>query len=241
VLERGFAPWDDIVFWMGAKEVLTGLATKPDLMHRLIRRLTDAYLEGLAQFERLNLIALNTCNERVGSGAYGHTARLPQADFDENRIHQEFGIDYEMEWLKKFGMTYYGCCEPLHDRIRELRAIPNLRKISLSPWADVRRRPGNRPRLCDLPEAQSIGSGRSGLASREGPGRTRNQAGSGRGLQCRNRPEQHQHRSATTAAVVAMDAGGNGGRLAPGEALTITAAGRGSPRATQSCSRCRPV
>jgi hypothetical protein len=154
-----FAPWDDIVFWMGAEEVLIGLATKPDLMHRIIRRLTDAYLEGLAQFERLNLIALNTCNVRVGSGAYGHTAGLPQADFDPGhvrpvdiwgsatpqifgsvspRMHKEFGIDYEQEWLKKFGLTYYGCCEPLHDRIRELRTIPNLRKVSLSPWADVR-------------------------------------------------------------------------------------------------------
>ncbi len=154
-----FAPWDDIVFWMGAQEVLLGLATKPELMHRVIRRLMDAYLEGLAQFEKLNLIALNTCNVRIGSGAYGHTARLPQADFDPNHVrpvdiwgsatpqlfgcvspqmHKEFGIDYELEWLKKFGLTYYGCCEPLHDRIAELRAIPNLRKISLSPWADVR-------------------------------------------------------------------------------------------------------
>jgi hypothetical protein len=42
---------------MGAEEVLSGLATRPDFMHRIIRRLTDAYLEGLAQFERLNLIA----------------------------------------------------------------------------------------------------------------------------------------------------------------------------------------
>jgi hypothetical protein len=154
-----FAPWDDIVFWMGAEEVLMGLATTPELMHRIIRRLTDAYLEGLAQFERLNLLALNTCNVRIGSGAYGHTVQLPQADFDQNHIrpidvwgsatpqifgcvspqmHKEFGIDYELEWLQKFGMTYYGCCEPLHDKLKELRTIPNLRKISVSPWADVR-------------------------------------------------------------------------------------------------------
>jgi hypothetical protein len=154
-----FAPWDDIVFWMGAEEVLMGLATKPQLMHRIIRRLTDAYLEGLAQFERLNLLALNTCNVRIGSGAYGHTAQLPQVDFAESHVrpidiwgsatpqifgsvspqmHKEFGIDYELEWLRKFGMTYYGCCEPLHDKLEQLRTIPNLRKISLSPWADVR-------------------------------------------------------------------------------------------------------
>ena len=154
-----FAPWDDIVFWMGAEEVLTGLATRPELMHRLIRRLMDAYLDGLAQFERLNLLALNTCNVRIGSGAYGHTGGLPQPDFDQEHVrpidiwgsaapqlfgcvspqmHKEFGVDYELEWLRKFGLTYYGCCEPLHDKLEVLRAIPNLRKISASPWADVR-------------------------------------------------------------------------------------------------------
>jgi hypothetical protein len=153
-----FAPWDDLVFWMGAEQVLLGLATKPELMHRVIRRLVDAYLEGLDQFERLNLLALNTGNVRIGSGAYGHTSQLPQVDFDARRVrpidiwgsatpqifgsvsprmHREFGIDYESEWLRKFGMAYYGCCEPLHNKLEELRRIPNLRKISMSPWANV--------------------------------------------------------------------------------------------------------
>ena len=153
-----FAPWDDIVFWMGAEEVLMGLATRPQFMHRIIRRLTDVYLGGLAQFERLNLLSLNTCNLRVGSGAYGYTKQLPPPDFAENRVrpidiwgsatpqifgsvspqmHEEFGVAYELEWLSRFGLTYYGCCEPLHDKLDVLGRIPNLRKISISPWADL--------------------------------------------------------------------------------------------------------
>ncbi|MBN1836134.1 MAG: hypothetical protein JW820_09815 [Spirochaetales bacterium] len=153
-----FAPWDDIVFWMGAEQVLMGLAVQPELMHKIIRRLTDVYLEGLAQFERLNLLALNTCNVRIGSGAYGYTKQLPQGGFDPARVrpidiwgsatpqifgsvspqmHEEFGVAYELEWLSRFGLTYYGCCEPLHDKLDVLEKIPNLRKISISPWADV--------------------------------------------------------------------------------------------------------
>jgi hypothetical protein len=129
-------------------------------MHRLIRRLMDAYLAGLGQFERLNLLALNTCNVRIGSGAYGHTGGLPQPDFDQEHVrpidiwgsaapqlfgcvspqmHKEFGVDYELEWLRKFGLTYYGCCEPLSNKIHLLRRIPNLRKISMSPWNDFDR------------------------------------------------------------------------------------------------------
>jgi hypothetical protein len=47
----------------------------------------------------------------------------------------QFGLG--LEWLWKFGKTYYGCCEPLHDKLEQLRRVPNLRKISMSPWANV--------------------------------------------------------------------------------------------------------
>jgi len=51
-------------------------------------------------------------------------------------MHEEFALQHEKRWLKKFGLTYYGCCEPLHRKIHILKSIPNLRKISISPWAD---------------------------------------------------------------------------------------------------------
>ncbi len=154
-----FAPWDDIVFWMGADKVLFNLATKPDFMHKIIDRLMSVYLEALNRYEELNLLAQNDCNVRIGSGAYGYTKQIPKVDYDKNHLrtidlwgsvtpqifgsvspemHKEFGIDYEKKWLNKFGLTYYGCCEPLHNRIDILRNIPNLRKISISPWADIK-------------------------------------------------------------------------------------------------------
>jgi hypothetical protein len=36
-------------------------------------------------------------------------------------------------------LTYYGCCEPLHQKIDLLRKIPNLRKLSASPRCDSQR------------------------------------------------------------------------------------------------------
>ena len=80
-----------------------------------------------------------------------YTSQLPPSDCDARHIraadiwgsatpqifgsvspqmHEEFGITYEIEWLKRFGMTYYGCCEPLHNKIPVLRKIPNLRKLT---------------------------------------------------------------------------------------------------------------
>jgi len=52
-------------------------------------------------------------------------------------MHEEFALQYERRWLNKFGLNYYGCCEPLHDKLDVLRSVPNLRKVSMSPWADV--------------------------------------------------------------------------------------------------------
>jgi hypothetical protein len=52
-------------------------------------------------------------------------------------MHQEFELDYAVRWYSRFGLVYYGCCEPLHDKIDIVRRIPHLRKISMSPWTDV--------------------------------------------------------------------------------------------------------
>ena len=154
-----FAPWDEIVFWMNADNVLINLAMEPELMHRLIQKTMEAYMDALQQFEALNLLARNDANVRVGSGGYGYTKSLPGSDYDSEHVktinlwgsatpqifgsvspqmHKEFGIDYEIEWLKRFGLAYYGCCEPLHNKIDILGTIPNLKKISISPWADER-------------------------------------------------------------------------------------------------------
>ena len=155
-----FAPWDDIVRFIGAQEALLALITKPQFIHKLVSRLVEVYLSCLDQYEKLSLLALNNTNIRVGSGGYGFTGELPQVGFDPLQVraidiwgcaaaqifssvspamHEEFALQYERRWLERFGLSYYGCCEPLHEKIDLLRSIPNLRKVSVSPWADIER------------------------------------------------------------------------------------------------------
>ena len=121
-------------------------------------RLVSAYLYRLDQYEELNLLSLNNNNVRVGSGGLGYTDQLPQSGFDAQNVqaldlwgssasqifssvtpkmHKEFALQYERRWLERFGLVYYGCCEPLHQKVDILCSIPNLRKISMSPWIDV--------------------------------------------------------------------------------------------------------
>jgi hypothetical protein len=152
------APWDILVSWYGVQQALMDMMMKPDLIHKAIGCLVDAHLVYLDQLEALNLLALNACNTRIGSGGYSYTQDLPQPDYNPEYIraidtwgsstaqifsdvseamHQEFALDYERKWLDRFGLTYYGCCEPLHRKIGMLETIPNLRKVSMSPWVNI--------------------------------------------------------------------------------------------------------
>jgi hypothetical protein len=113
-------PWDTIVEWRGAECVLYDLADRPEFMHMLMARTTEAYLSMLDQLESKGLLSsdLNTVH---CTGAYT----------------KEFELDYAVRWYERFGLVYYGCCEPLHGKIDIIRTIPHLRKISMSAWMDV--------------------------------------------------------------------------------------------------------
>jgi hypothetical protein len=52
--------------------------------------------------------------------------------------HDEFLLAYQMPILERFKLTAYGCCEDLSRKIGMLRKIPNLRRIAVTPFADVR-------------------------------------------------------------------------------------------------------
>ncbi len=151
-----FAPWDELIRWWGIQEALTDLVLKPELIHRAMERLVDAHIGRLEQLIEMGLLSLNNCNVRVGSGALGWTDELPGEEAEPGAVepkhlwgcatpqifsevspqmHDEFALKHELRWLEKFGLNYYGCCEPLHHKIGILRKIPRLRKISVSPKA----------------------------------------------------------------------------------------------------------
>ena len=54
------------------------------------------------------------------------------------QMFEEYEVEYVKPLLEQFGLVYYGCCEPLPNRIDYIRKIKNVRKISMSPWADIR-------------------------------------------------------------------------------------------------------
>lgn len=155
-----YTPWDYLVRWWGVEEAMLDLIERPDLVHAGVERMVEAWMVELDQFEAQNLLSLDCDNTRIGSGGYGYTDALPGRPFDPDwvRPHNmwgcsnaqifaevspemrwEFAIEHDLRWLRRFGLTYYGCCEPLDRSLDVVRRIPNLRKISTTPWADTTR------------------------------------------------------------------------------------------------------
>lgn len=155
-----YTPWDFLIRWWGVQEAIMDLIVRPDMVHDIYEKMVQAWMTELDQFEALNLLSLDCNNTRVGSGGYGYTSELPGEDFNPDHVlaknmwgcsnaqifstvspemHWEFAVEHDLKWLKRFGLTYYGCCEPLDQKIDILRKIPNLRKISVSPWNDSKK------------------------------------------------------------------------------------------------------
>jgi hypothetical protein len=161
VRARGADPylslWDPISTWMGVQEVLYALVDRPDFMHRLVGRVTDGYLSLLDQLEEQALLcgpqSLIHC-----TGAYTDELPAPGYNPDKPRtrdlwmfglaqmfstvspaMFKDFEIDYASRICARFGLVYYGCCDPLDLKMAEVRQLPHVRKVSMSPWVNEER------------------------------------------------------------------------------------------------------
>jgi hypothetical protein len=155
-----FSPWDYLIRWWGVEEALVDLVDRPDLVNAAVERMVDAWMIELDQFVELNLLSLDCNNTRIGSGGYGYTKLLPGPDFDPNHVKPhnmwgcsnaqifadvspemvwEFAVKHDLRYLERWGLAYYGCCEPVDLKMDVLRRIPNLRKVSASYFNNIER------------------------------------------------------------------------------------------------------
>lgn len=155
----GFAIIDRFIRWRGLQQTFLDMVDRPEWLHSVLDRMTEAHLRRLDALEKQNALSLNNGSNGVGSGGLGFTDELPQSDFDGTHVraidmwghattqffsevspamHQEFALDYEKKFLARFGLNCYGCCEPLHKKTDIItNTLPNLRRVSMSPWVDV--------------------------------------------------------------------------------------------------------
>lgn len=156
-LDPYLSVWDPISTLMSVQDALYALIDRPDYMKELARRIVASYMAMLDQAEQQGLLCHSQSLIHC-TGAY--TDDLPAPGFDPTKPHTQdmwmFGLaqmfstvspsmfeEYEVETslpiFERFGLVYYGCCDPLDLKMDQVRKIPNLRKISMSPWVDERR------------------------------------------------------------------------------------------------------
>jgi hypothetical protein len=150
-----YAPWDILVQWRGVEAILYDLVERPAFMHHLVERLTQCQLGLLDQLEQQGLLGWGQGIIHC-TGAYADELPAPGFDSAHPRardlwtfgmsqifsavspaMHEEFEVPYLSRWFERFGLCYYGCCEPLDKKMNMIRKLPNVRKISMSPWVDV--------------------------------------------------------------------------------------------------------
>lgn len=150
-----FTPWDYLIRVMGINETMLNLIEEPEFVEAVVKRYVDCAMKRMARYRELGIWASNNSSCRVGSGGYGLISCLEPRENAPTHcdpmqmwgcgnaqifttvspaMHWQFSLQYEMEWLKCFGVTYYGCCEPLWHKMDIMDRIPNLRKVSMSPW-----------------------------------------------------------------------------------------------------------
>ncbi len=151
------APVDMFSQWAGLENLFLDIVDRPQWVHRALQRIIDGHMGVLRALEEANALGLNNAADYCGSGGVGYSDELPQPDFDGEHVrpmdmwgfcaaqifsevspamHDEFALRYEKQWLENFGLNAYGCCEPLDKKMNEVKQIPRLRRISMSPWVD---------------------------------------------------------------------------------------------------------
>ena len=160
---RGKFFWSMGLTWpaidlVGLQNLMLLMYDNPNGLHRLMTFLRDDHLAYAKWLESEGLLNLDNENDYIGSGSMGYTHDLPEANHKEGEplrlsdlwvlsesqetvgvgpeLFEEFIFPYQLDIARNFGKSYYGCCEPVNNRWHVLKRLPNLARVSVSPWAD---------------------------------------------------------------------------------------------------------
>ena len=153
--------WDIISQWLGVERSMYEIADRPEFVHKILDRMFGLFHYQMDEYEKLGAIDVGGPLVHC-TGAY--SGELPGYDGENDdeleafrhstkniwtmgaaqlfsmvspATHDEFEIAYHMKWYARHGLGYYGCCEPLDRKIHVIAKLPNVRKISMSPWVDM--------------------------------------------------------------------------------------------------------
>ncbi|MBN1933866.1 MAG: hypothetical protein JW934_04330 [Anaerolineae bacterium] len=146
----------DLAYLRGLEQVMWDMHDHPQWLHDLLAFMRDGVLRAHEQAEQNG--DWHLADHQNQAIAYAMELDDPQANgptvtrdklwtFVASQemaqvspaMHDAFMLSYQLPIMEKFGLAAYGCCEDLTYKIDILRKIPNLRRIAVTPFADVRK------------------------------------------------------------------------------------------------------
>ncbi len=144
----------DLGHLRGIEHFMMDMMDHPEWLHRLVKFMSDGILKTHQEAESKGDWGL--CAHQNQAMSYAEELEDPKANVNavtrdrlwgymaaqeftavSPAMHDEFLLQYQLPILNKFGLVAYGCCEDLTRKIDMLRQVPNLRRIAVSPFADV--------------------------------------------------------------------------------------------------------
>jgi hypothetical protein len=145
-----------LAYLRGLEQMMWDMHDDPALLRELLSFLRDGVLRAHDEAEQAGDWRL--CSHENQATAYALELPDPSADSRPvprsqlwgyfaaqemtgvgPKLFDQFMLQYQLPIMERFGLVAYGCCEDLTGKIDLLRQIPNLRRIAVSPMADVAR------------------------------------------------------------------------------------------------------
>ena len=140
----------------GLEQVMMDMIEEPQMLHDAMGILERGNRGLVEQYEQLGLLDLNNDDTYHSSGGVGYSDELPAPGYSGKvrpcdmwcsaesqelaqvspEMHEEFALTYERRLLEPFGLNGYGCCEDLTRKLDDVMTIRNIRRLSISPWAN---------------------------------------------------------------------------------------------------------
>ena len=146
----------DLMYLRGLNQMMLDMSDNPEWLHGLLKFMMDGVLSAHEEAEKAGDWSLSSQENQAQ--VYSHELQDPKpnggsvkrkdiwAFFAAQEFAQvgpemqnEFLFQYQFPIIEKFGLVAYGCCEDLTYKIKYLRKLPNLRRIAVTPWADIRK------------------------------------------------------------------------------------------------------
>ena len=146
----------DLAKMRGLEQMMMDVIDRSQWLHRVCTFMRDTILDDIEKTEKAgNYRRINNENQAM---PYCDELKWPDAGTAGCRTSElwffmasqeftgigpahfdEFLLQYQIPIMERFGLSAYGCCEDLTAKISLLKRIKNLRRISITPFSDVKK------------------------------------------------------------------------------------------------------